>query len=160
MKTTTKRQASNKTTKRKGRKRPASGRGMQANNAEQLKKAMIEAMRNSLGIVSTACDRVGISRTTFYEYYNNDAQFKADIDSIEDYVIDRVESRLHTNIKLGDVTSIIFYLKTKGRKRGYVEKHTIDLTSGDRELMSLTGRELDGKIKDLETKVNGGPANA
>ena len=38
------------------------------NKTEQHKKAMIDALEKSLGIVTTACKNVGIGRTTFYEW--------------------------------------------------------------------------------------------
>ncbi len=48
------------------------------NKSEQLKKEqLLEALTKSLGIVSTACLSVGVSRTTYYKYYNDDEQFKS-----------------------------------------------------------------------------------
>ena len=41
-----------------------------------LKKAMIQALEKSLGIVTTACKNVGIHRSTYYDWYNNDLTFK------------------------------------------------------------------------------------
>ena len=35
------------------------------------------------------------------------------------------ESKLYENVKKGDVTSIIFLLKTLGKSRGYVERQEI-----------------------------------
>ena len=37
------------------------------------------------------------------------------------------ESKLMENINGNDNTSIIFFLKTKGKKRGYVEKQEVEL---------------------------------
>ena len=41
-------------------------------------------------------------------------------------LVDLVESKLIENIKENDNTSIIFFLKTKGKKRGYIEKQEIE----------------------------------
>jgi hypothetical protein len=87
-----------------------------------LKKAMVEAMRKSLGIVSTACREVGIDRRTHYNWLKDDPEYKEDIENIGEEVIDFAESKLHTLIDNGDVASTIFYLKTKGKKRGFVER--------------------------------------
>lgn len=91
------------------------------------KKAMIEALEKSLGIVTTACKTVGIARQTHYEWYREDADYKAAVDSIADIALDFAESKLHKSIENGSDTAVIFYLKTKGKKRGYVERQEIDM---------------------------------
>ena len=89
------------------------------------KKAMIEALEKSLGIVTTACKQVGIARQTHYEWYREDAEYKAAVDGIADIALDFAESKLHKSIEGGSDTATIFYLKTKGKKRGYVERQEI-----------------------------------
>jgi hypothetical protein len=93
-----------------------------------LKKAMIAALEQSLGIVTTAAKSVGIDRTTHYEWMKFDEDYKAAVDSIQDITLDFAESQLHKQIKDGEVTSTIFYLKTKGKKRGYIERIENDLS--------------------------------
>jgi hypothetical protein len=90
-----------------------------------LKRAMIEALEKSLGIVTTACKSVGIDRGSHYNWLKDDEQYKAEVESIEDIAIDFAESQLHKQIKDGIPTSTIFYLKTKAKKRGYVERTEI-----------------------------------
>jgi hypothetical protein len=90
-----------------------------------LKRAMIEALEKSLGIVTTACKSVGIDRGSHYNWMKDDEQYKAEVESIEDIAIDFAESQLHKQIKDGIPTSTIFYLKTKAKKRGYVERTEI-----------------------------------
>ena len=98
-------------------------------NTNILKKQIIKALEQSLGVVTVACKNVGIARVTFYEWYKKDEDFKKSVDSIEDIALDFAESQLHKQIKDGNVTATIFYLKTKGVKRGYVERqdHNIHL---------------------------------
>ena len=86
---------------------------------------MIEALKESLGIVSTACSKVGICRTSHYDWMNEDEEYNKSINDISEEAIDFVESALFKKIKEGDTTSIIFYLKTKGKKRGYIERQEI-----------------------------------
>jgi hypothetical protein len=94
---------------------------------EQHKKAMIEALEKSLGVVTTACKSVGIGRTTHYMWLDEDPEYRRDVESISDIAVDFAESSLHKQIKDGNPTSTIFFLKTKGKKRGYVERQEIDL---------------------------------
>jgi len=91
-----------------------------------LKKAMIEALEKSLGVVTTAAKAVGIDRSTHYDWYNNDPEYRAAVDSISDIALDFAESQLHKQIQGGEVSSTIFYLKTKGKKRGYVERTEVE----------------------------------
>jgi len=98
------------------------------------KKALLVALEKSMGIVSKACQIVGLNRITFYRYYNDDEEFKEAVDNMQDYVLDFAESKLLENIKDKKETSIIFYLKTKGRKRGYIEKQDVDVTTKGKEV--------------------------
>tara|TARA_R110002167_G_scaffold242818_2_gene448399 strand:+ start:1632 stop:2051 length:420 start_codon:yes stop_codon:yes gene_type:complete len=86
------------------------------------KKKLIEALEKSLGIVTTACKIADLHRSTYYEYYNGDLEFKIACDDINNVVLDFAESQLHKQIKDGNPSSTIFYLKTKGKNRGYFEK--------------------------------------
>jgi hypothetical protein len=94
---------------------------------EHHKKAMLEALEKSLGVVTTACKSVGIGRTTHYMWLDEDPQYRRNVESISDIAVDFAESSLHKQIKDGNPTSTIFFLKTKGKKRGYVERQEIDL---------------------------------
>ena len=94
-------------------------------NTDINKKAMIEALEKSLGIVTTACKQVGIARMTHYDWLKNDENYREAVESIADLALDFAESALHKQIQSGEVTSTIFYLKTKGKKRGYIERQEI-----------------------------------
>lgn len=92
---------------------------------EQHKKAMLEALEKSLGVVTSACKSVGVGRTTHYLWMDSDPEYRRAVNDIENIAIDFAESQLHQQIKGGNTTSTIFYLKTKGKKRGYVERQEI-----------------------------------
>ena len=92
------------------------------NKTRHNKKKILEALEKSLGIVTTACKIAGVHRSTYYEYYNTDEEFKKECDAMSNIVLDFAESQLHKQIKDGNPSSTIFYLKTKGKNRGYYEK--------------------------------------
>jgi len=94
----------------------------QEQQIQHNKKALLEALEKSLGVVTTACKSVGLDRATFYRYYHADEAFRQAVDDIENVALDFSESNLHKRIAAGDTTAIIFHLKTKGKKRGYVER--------------------------------------
>ena len=97
-----------------------------ANKTLHNKKRLIEALMQSMGVVQQACTKVGVSRTTYYEYYNNDKEFRDAVDDCKNIALDFAESKLLKNIEAGREASIMFYLKTQGKARGYIEKQEID----------------------------------
>ncbi len=100
------------------------------NKTEQHKKAIIESLEKSLGVVTTACKIVGVGRTTFYEWLKDDEEFAKQVDDIQNIALDYAESQLHKQIGDGSTAATIFYLKTKGKKRGYIERQEITGADG------------------------------
>lgn len=94
-------------------------------NASLKKDAMIKALESSLGIVTTACKSVGIDRKTHYRWLNEDEEYANAVNSLTDVTLDFAESQLHKKIMEGDTTATIFFLKTKGKKRGYIERQEL-----------------------------------
>ena len=100
------------------------------NKTEHHKKALLEALRKSLGIVTNACEHADVGRTTYYEWYNNDEDFKRKVDDLQNVALDFAESQLHKQISKQSTAATIFYLKTKGKNRGYVERQEITGVEG------------------------------
>ena len=90
-----------------------------------LKTSLVEALEKSLGVVTSACKIANCSRETFYKYCKEDEEFKSKVDDISNITLDFAESQLHKQIKEGNTTATIFYLKTKGKNRGYVERSEV-----------------------------------
>ena len=86
------------------------------------KNAMLQALEASLGVVTTAARAAGIERGTHYRWMREDEEYAEQVAGIKDLSLDFVESQLFKRIKDGDTTSMIFYLKTQGKKRGYIER--------------------------------------
>ena len=83
---------------------------------------MLAALESSLGIVTTAAKSAGIDRSTHYNWLRDDPAYKAAVDDIQEIALDFAETKLHKQIENNEVVSTIFYLKTKGKRRGYIEK--------------------------------------
>ena len=110
------------------------------------KRLFLEALTKTLGVVAPALREVGIVRMTLSRWLNTDSDFKALYDEMDDLVLDFAESHLHQQIKAGIPASTIFFLKTKGKKRGYIERtELIPLVSSRFE--DLTDEELEKKLK-------------
>ena len=91
------------------------------------KEAMLKALDKALGVVSTACKAVGISRDTHYRWLKQDIDYKRGVTELENVALDFAESHLHKLIQDGSPAATIFFLKTKGKKRGYVERQEVEV---------------------------------
>ena len=78
----------------------------------------MKALEQSLGIVTVACKKADVPRSTFYKWLNEDENFAQQVKDIENIALDFAESQLHKQIQEGNTTATIFLLKTKGKKRG------------------------------------------
>lgn len=112
----------------------------------ESKKAVLDALRNTLGIVTPAVEEVGIARSTFYRWMQEDTYFKTEVEDIQNVALDFAESKLLQSIKNGSDTATIFYLKTKGKKRGYVERTEHD-HSGNMNINWFEQRTYDSDEK-------------
>ena len=90
--------------------------------AEEVATAITDAK----GILAQAARVLGCTRSTVGNYMESFATVKAAFEEANETTIDFVESQLLKNVNRGDTASIIFFLKTKGKKRGYVERQEIE----------------------------------
>lgn len=119
----------------------------QCGQMDNSKREILNALEEKKGIVSAACKSIGLARSTYYLWLGSDTEFKAAVDEIQDVALDYVEGKLFEKIEGVQVrkgvddngddivydqppsdTAIIFYLKTKGKKRGYIERTEHELT--------------------------------
>jgi len=98
-------------------------------NTRQKKKAMLEALRATLGIVTAAAEKTGIGRDNHYRWLREDADYATAVRDLEDVALDFAETALFRQIKDNDTAATIFFLKTKARHRGYIERKEMDVTS-------------------------------
>lgn len=87
---------------------------------------VIDAITKAKGILVVAAKSLGCSRTTVYNYMNKYPTVQAAYDEINESALDFAEGKLMELIRAGNLTAIIFYLKTKGKKRGYVEQKAVE----------------------------------
>lgn len=89
--------------------------------------------------VSATCTALGIDRATFYKWKNDDSELNAMLNDESESIIDFTESKLIEKINDGDLTAIIFMLKTRGKSRGYIERveNNISVTPFEDLMMSL-----------------------
>lgn len=87
---------------------------------------MIEALHTCSGRVYRAAARLRCSSTTVYRYIEKHPTVKAAKEEEDGKLLDLAEGKLETAINAGDPWAIKFYLRTKGRERGFGEWQTYE----------------------------------
>lgn len=106
--------------------------GVHTDKNRQLKKLMIQALEKTLGIVTSACRLAGVHRSTHYEWMEEDEEYSSAVKSLADVALDFAEEKLLNLVEEKHPAAVIFYMKTKGKKRGYIESvHNINQAVDD-----------------------------
>lgn len=87
-----------------------------------------EVYEKKAGNISSTCSSLGIDRTTFNKWRQEYPKLAQMLNDVDESLIDFSESKLLEQINDGNLTAIIFHLKTKGKKRGYVESMDQNVT--------------------------------
>lgn len=109
-----------------------------------------EALRKAHGLISVAArilSKTGakISRQGLEKVIFKSERLKQVCEDEDASLLDFTENKLFELIKTGDKTAILFYLKCKGKARGYIERQ---------ELTGMDGKPLTGdKAVPLEVEI-------
>ncbi len=90
-----------------------------------------KALREAKGFLSVVADRLGCTYQTVCNYISRYEQLQKVQEEINEKMIDFSENKLLSQINEGNTTAIIFHLKCKGKKRGYVERQELEHTGKD-----------------------------
>jgi hypothetical protein len=115
---------------------------------ELSKQKMLKALEKTLGVVTTAARSAEIDPSTHYAWLKTDPEYVKAVENIDEITIDFGESCLHKRMNEGSDAAIIFYLKTKAKKRGYIERSEIDFTKRIPDFSGLTTEELRAALGD------------
>lgn len=104
---------------------------------EMLKQAIKKNAGIVKGIIDSLKKEYGIevSRNAIYNRKSRDKEIADAFTEAEENVADIAENRLITAINEGELKAVIFYLKTKGKKRGYTERQ--EFTGADGEPIKI-----------------------
>ena len=135
------------------RKNKVAKRYRTAKDREAAMADFLIAYEKSLGVLKPACDMTGMCRKTIWEWRKKYPEFDAACHDCEETAVDFVETKLYKLINDGAEASTIFYLKTKGRKRGYVEKHDVDVSADVKGVtVNVTNPETAQVLQDIMDK--------
>src|SRR6056297_3501935 len=94
------------------------------------KENVLEAIKGSGAIMNTIARRLDVAWHTANKYCNEYEETRQALKDETEKTIDLAESALLESIQGGDVQAAKWYLSTKGKNRGYSEKHEIEHSGG------------------------------
>lgn len=104
--------------------------------AKVTDEQLIDAIKKNAGIVSGILTTLKkdygaeITRDAIYKRKDSNPVIAAAFAEAEETVLDVAESKLLTAINKGEMKPIMFYLRTKGKRRGYSERQEITGADG------------------------------
>jgi hypothetical protein len=93
-------------------------------------RQMLMALDKSLGVVTEAARMINMDPSTHHRWIKQNDAYKEAVMSVKDASLDFAETALFEKMKKGDTAAIIFYLKTQGKVRGYVERNELTGNEG------------------------------
>lgn len=105
---------------------------------EEKKERVLSCLQKHHGIVYRACNEAAVGTTQVYEWRKSDTEFDRKIRLVQfiegEKNLDLAEDTLLNKIAAGDTASTIFFLKTRGKNRGYTSfvKKEIEPVEEDR----------------------------
>ena len=107
-----------------------------ANKSKVSDKQIIEALKATHGFQSQACKllerQLNISFTTsaMSKRISASEEIKSALSEMLTADLDYAENKMWELIKNGNVAALLFYLKTKGKERGYAERRELTGSNG------------------------------
>ena len=122
---------------------------MSANQEKYTPEQIITALEKHKGLVSKAAKALRCSRQTVMNYAARYPEVREAMDDAREAMLDVAESKLFDAVRKGQPWAVCFYLKTQGKKRGYIERQ--EFTGADGEPLKVvityadeTRRDADG----------------
>ena len=116
---------------------------------QKTKKAVLEAINGSLGIISTIAKRLGCESRTAKRLIDKWQETKDALIDEQELVLDLADTGLYDALIKKEQWAIKFILSTKGQSRGYVVTPTIKLDNG--EPLNIQFAEANSDFKTLFT---------
>ena len=107
------------------------GKNGNGKKREETAKRIIKALKETNGLLTMAAAKSGIGYRTVCRYVAEFPSVKEAAQDAKEAMLDFAEGKLYIKIKDGDNTAIIFYLKTQGKARGYIERQEFANPTGE-----------------------------
>lgn len=96
---------------------------------------LIDQIREYNGNLAAVARLHGVTRTTIYNWTRDSALCQEALADARETMLDEAENILYQKVLAGETQELIFFLKTKGKNRGYVPRN--ELTGEDGEALHI-----------------------
>jgi phage terminase large subunit len=86
---------------------------------------VLEQIRKYHGNLSAVAKAFHAGRGTIHKFVNMHPEVKIELFQVREAMLDAVENKFYNSTLAGNVTCMIFYLKTQGRSRGWIESRML-----------------------------------
>lgn len=119
-----------------------------------------KALTQSGGFISHAAKLLGITPSAVSQRVKNSKRLQQLCEELNEKYLDIAESKLIAAVKNGELPAIFFYLKCKGKKRGYIERELtvntdISINQKKETKIDLSGKSQDELLAIYNDAVNG-----
>jgi len=114
--------------------------------SDKDKKRFLDILYKHKGLVSNACKEFNMARATYFDWLRN-PDFAQAVEDVHEAVLDWAESVLQEKIADKDGRSVEFFLKAKGKKRGYGD--TLDVHGNLKIDIKLPGLDDDENLEEI-----------
>lgn len=115
---------------------------IQGKKKAYTREQVLEAIKGSAGVISTIAKRLNCKWLTAQTWCKNWEETKKALADEEEAVLDMAESAVYKSIQDGNTQDAKWLLATKGKKRGFSEKHEI--------VGEVTYSVIPAKVEDAE----------
>jgi len=97
---------------------------------DAMKKASVAQVKPLLeehdGNISAVARALSVARDTIYARIDESAVLQQTLRNARERMLDEAESVLYRKVKEGSTPELLFFLKTQGRSRGYIERQELE----------------------------------
>ena len=113
------------------------------------KKLFLQELGRCYGVIQDACDAVNINVITYERWMEKDVEFAKKVNEIIGTQVLFVEGKLFKKVKEENLDGIKFYLKCKGKSRGWVEGDNIIIQQNNVN-QTVDLKEFESILKKIE----------
>jgi len=124
-------------------------------------KEIAETIEKNKGNISACARQLGLGRYSLYIRIRQEPTLKKALEQSRETMLDMAESVLYSKVLQGSTPELIFFLKTQGRNRGYVERQ--EITGRDGEAIKVdthddAAERLNSRIDSIAAAIEAGEA--